>query len=43
MDGYGYIVNSSDGKLVTALELDNAVSSDPVLLEDKVIVSTHNG
>ena len=43
MDGFIYIIDSADGTLLSAVELANAVSSAPVLFEDRIIVATQEG
>jgi outer membrane protein assembly factor BamB len=43
MDGFVYILDAADGALITTLELNKAVSSDPVLYEGKVFLSTQDG
>jgi outer membrane protein assembly factor BamB len=43
MDGFVYIIDTDAGTLVSALDLGTSISSSPVLLGDKVIVSTQDG
>jgi len=43
MDGFVYVIDSANGTLITALDIENPMSSDPVLNEDRVIVATQNG
>lgn len=43
MDGFVYVLDSNDGSLITAIELTKAVSADPVLYGDKVILATQDG
>jgi outer membrane protein assembly factor BamB len=43
MDGFVYIIDSASGDLLSAIELANAVSSSPVLFEDRVFIATQDG
>jgi outer membrane protein assembly factor BamB len=43
MDGFVYVIDSAGGTLVKAIDMENAISSAPVLFEDKVIVATQDG